>query len=175
MIIKIYIDFSYCRTKESESRKRKNIQNTTAVSFSISNVGPRELYDFHISNIESNYFKQECDVYEIVPIIYPNDKIKFNFFIYEMGNYDNDSDNSKYDLFGSSITFNCYFKDCYNNWYFQTLSIDLFHKLKKDIPIDKPALIVSIEKLNVISAPIEIKANDLPWKDNSKKICKCAH
>lgn len=168
-----YIQFEFLFTDESKQRKRKDIPDTANITFSINNVGMRELYDLYIADIQSTIFKTDCDCYSICPVIYSNDKISLNFYLYEMGIYDNDSKKEKYDLLISPITFNCYFKDCYENWYFQTVSLSLFHNIEKDTPIEHKALNVSIERFNILSSPKEVSEKDLPWKNEENKICIC--
>lgn len=168
-----YIQFDFIFTDESKARKRKDILNTQNITFSINNVGMRELYDLYIADIQSTFFKTDYDCYNICPVIYSNDKISLNFSLYEMGSYDSDSKDEKYDLLISPITFNCYFKDCYGNWYFQTVSISLFHNIEKNTPIENKALNASIEGFNVLSSPKEIDEKDLPWKKEENKICVC--
>ncbi|MGN1379180.1 MAG: hypothetical protein ACI4XR_02130 [Bacilli bacterium] len=90
-----------------------------------------------------------------------------------MGCYDKDSRKDKYDLLVSPITFNCYFKDCYKNWYFQTVSISLFHNIEKNTPIEQKSLNASIERFNIITSPHEVDEKDLPWKKEDCKICVC--
>ena len=68
------------------------------------------------------------------------------------------------------MTFNCYFKDCYNNWYYQTLQVSLMYNLKKDVPIKERALNISVSNTEIISPPIEIDERDLPW-ENGKTLC----
>lgn len=65
--------------------------------------------------------------------------------------------------YGSPIGFACYFRDCYNAWYRQTIQVWLLHSITPDTPPDQAALNVSIQSARVTSAPTEIAADDLPW------------
>ncbi|MGN1379181.1 MAG: hypothetical protein ACI4XR_02135 [Bacilli bacterium] len=69
-----YIQYDFIFTDECKKRKRKNIPDTENITFSINNVGMRELYDLHIADIQSTFFKTDCDCYSICPIIYANDR-----------------------------------------------------------------------------------------------------
>lgn len=61
-----------------------------------------------------------------------------------MGKYDKALFDEKYHIKITFMTFNCYFKDCYNNWYYQILQVNLMYNLKKDIPIKEMTLNVSV-------------------------------
>lgn len=163
-----YIDFDCLFTNESKLRTRKDIVNTANVTIKLKNVGMRELYDLYVGNIESAIFKQKKDNYhKMCPIIYKDDCFYINLLFYEMGSYDNDLSEEKYHTMINFITFNCYFKDCYNNWYYQRLRISLMYYLQKDIPFDKRALNISVSNTEVVSPPIEILEKDLPWNIDS--------
>lgn len=169
-----YIEFDFYYTAESKDRERKNLYHTPVISFSINNIGERELYDLYISDIGSTYFFSEHDSHSIAPIIYKDDKININFLIYEHGKYDNDTlPNEIFDTIVSPICFSCYYKDCYNNWYYQKFEIRLFHSLESNVPEDECALNVSIEDFNILSAPIEISKEELPWNKEKDKKCSC--
>lgn len=165
-----YLQFDFLFTDESKKRERKNIFNTANITIKINNIGMRELYDFHICNIKSTFFKENSLFHYMYPIIYKGDYVCINFNFYEMGSYDNDIKDDKYNPIVSPITFDCYFKDCYGNWYNQTLEITLIHQIMKNISIKERALNISISDTKVISAPIEILEKDLPWK-NEDNIC----
>jgi len=159
-----YLQFDFLFTDESKNRKRKDIPNTANVTIKIKNIGMRELYDFYICNIQSTFFKENNEIHSMYPIVYKDDSVCINLYFYEMGSYDNDKRDDKYNTLISPITFDCYFKDCYENWYYQTLEISLFHQIKKNTSNNDRALEVSISDTKVISAPIEISEKDLPWK-----------
>lgn len=167
-----YIQFDCLFTEESKLRTRKDIVDTASVTIKLKNVGMRELYDLYIGNIESSVFKEEKDYYhKICPIIYKDDCLNINLMFYEMGNYDNDLSETKNNSMINFMSFNCYFKDCYNNWYYQTLRISLMYNLMKDVPTDKRALNISVSNTEVISPPISISEKDLPWNNNSEVCC----
>ncbi len=169
-----YISFDFLYTEESKKRKAKDIVDTEHISFMIKNVGERELYDLHLADFNSTYFFTECDSFELEPIIYKNDGIGINFNLYEKGKYDND--NLPYDLNDtiiSPITFNVYFKDCYNNWYYQTVQINLFHQIIPGKGLKDKALNASIKDFKVLSSPIEILSDGLPWNKKDSKNCIC--
>lgn len=152
-----YFQFDYVFTNNSKQKHRKNISDTAFITFAIKNVGQRELYDLHIANFNSHFFK-EFDkeyVHEMNKMIYKDGILPLNFSFYELGSYD-DEDNSDYDAYDtliSGISFDCYFKDCFNNWYKQSLSINIFHSIEKDTPLDERALNVSISKASIDSPP----------------------
>ena len=168
-----YIQFDFLFTSGSNQRKRKNIPDTANVTFSINNVGTRELYDLYIANIQSTFFKTDCDCYSVCPIIYSQDKVSINFLLYEIGSYDNNLKEKKYDSLISPITFNCYYKDCYENWYFQTVSLSISHNIEKGTPIKNRALNAYIERFNILTSPKEVLEKNLPWKKEENKICIC--
>lgn len=167
-----YIQFDFEFTEESKTRERKNIANTANITFSIRNVGERELYDLHISNIKSYYFKEQLKnhTHRLNAMIYRNQDFSLNFIFYELGIYDNDKNQEKHDLLISAIEFDCYFKDCYENWYRQSLSISLFHQITKDTPPENRALSISISNAKVISPPMLVTDSELPWNTDTK-IC----
>lgn len=164
-----YLQFDCLFTEESKLRTRKDISDTAKVTIKIKNVGMRELYDLYIGDIESSVFKEQKNYYhKICPIIYKNDCLNINLMFYEMGIYDKDLSEEKYHTMINFITFNCFFKDCYNNWYYQTLRISLVYYLRKNTPLEQRALYISISNTEVISPPIEINEKDLPWNNNLK-------
>lgn len=165
-----YMQFSCFFTEESKERKRKNISDTANVTIKLENVGMRELYDLYIGDIQSSVFKEDNEYHKMHPIIYKDDYVCINLNFYEMGNYDKDLSDEKYHTMINFMTFNCYFKDCYNNWYYQTLQVSLMYNLKKDVPIKERALNISVSNTEIISPPIEIDERDLPW-ENGKTLC----
>lgn len=165
-----YMQFSCFFTEESKKRKRKDIADTANVTIKLQNVGMRELYDLYIGDIQSSVFKEDNEYHKIYPVIYKDDYVCINLSFYEMGSYDKDTSDEKYHTMVNFMTFNCYFKDCYNNWYYQTLQVSLMYNLNKDVPINERALNISVSNTEIISPPIEIKESDLPW-NNGKSLC----
>lgn len=165
-----YFQFDCLFTEESKKRKRKDIVDTAKVSIKLENVGMRELYDLYIGDIQSNVFKENSEYHKMHPIIYKDDFVCINLFFYEMGCYDKDKSKVKYDTVINSMTFNCYFKDCYNNWYYQTLQLSLMYQIVKDTPAEQRALNISINNTEIVSPPIEIEEKNLPW-NNGKTFC----
>lgn len=166
-----YIQVDFCFTNESNERERKNIVDTENITIRFRNVGLRELYDFHICDIESEYYKSEYVSHQINPILYQDGFIDISFNIYEKGIYDSDETMTDETLI-SPISFKCYYLDCYDNWYFQKFSVSVLHKLEKGIPVDKKALTVNIERFEIMSKPTEVNESKLPFRDgNSLIIC----
>lgn len=165
-----YIQFNCFITNESNKRVRKDIEDTANITIRLINVGMRELYDLYICNIQSDVFKEDSLNYIVCPIIYKDDDVCINFYFYEMGNYDNDKTCDKYHTKISFMRFDCYFKDCYNNWYYQKFKIGLMYNLDKNIPENKKALNISINNTEIDSPPIEVLECDLPW-NNGGRIC----
>lgn len=168
-----YIQFSCLFTEESKLRKRKDIADTANVTIKIENVGMRELYELWIGDINNIYFREDNSIdkyHNMYPIIYKDNYVCINLSFYEMGNYDNDDLDYKYHTLISPMSFNCYFRDCYDNWYYQTLQISLMHQIVENIPIEQRALNISVSNAQVISPPIEIDKKDLPW-ENGKPTC----
>lgn len=167
-----YIQFSSLFTEESKVRERKDIVDTAKVTIRIENVGMRELYELWIGDIDNTFFKENNSEYQyhnMYPVIYKDDYVCINLCFYEMGNYDDDNWDSKYHTLISPMSFNCYFKDCYDNWYYQTLQISLMHQVVENSPINQRALNISVSNAQIISPPVEIEKKDLPW-ENGKSI-----
>jgi hypothetical protein len=164
-----YIQFDFCFTKESYERERKNIQDTANVTITLENVGQREMYDLYIGDIKSAYFKTKGEYHRIAPIVYFGKSIPLNLMFYEKGTYDNDKYKGIFNTYKSSISIQCYFKDCYDNWYHQEFSISLFHAIKPGVSEDKSALNISYESYEIMSKPIEISQKNLPW-ENGKSV-----
>ena len=132
------------------------------------------LVKIDILNDINNYFVCEDDNYiigacGISNLKHKNDYVCINLSFYEMGKYDKNLSDEKYHKI-TFMTFNCYFKDCYNNWYYQTLQVSSMYNLKKDIPIKERTLNVSANNTEILSPPIEIDERDLPW-ENGKSLC----
>ncbi|KZE67974.1 hypothetical protein AWM68_17530 [Fictibacillus phosphorivorans] len=164
----IQLDFNF--TKESKKRERKDIEDTARTAISIENVGMRELYDLYIGDIESTYFSADHEIYSVTPILYCNKPFVINLFFYEKGSYDSDEFPERYNTWGSDIVFKFYFRDCYDNWYRQKISISFQHKIIAEVEHEKRALEINYVKSEIKSIPEEISENDLPWK-NGKSLC----
>lgn len=167
-----YIQFDFCFTEESKIRKRKDIEDTAEIAICLENVGLRELYDLYIGDFKSTYFKTQDDYYHITPILYRDKSLKLNLTFYEKGSYDNDNMEERYNSFTSPISFKCYFRDCYDNWYHQKFSLSLTHSITQNVCINQRALNIDFERCEIISQPIEISNTDLPW-NNGKSVCIC--
>lgn len=167
-----YIQFDFCFTEESKKRGRKDITDTAKVTVALENVGLRELYDLYIGDIESTYFKATSDYFYTRPIVYCNKSMELNLYFYEKGSYDNDNLESRHHALISPLIFKCYFRDCYDNWYYQKFSISLIHSITPNVSIDQRALNINFERYEILSQPIEISEEDLPWK-NGKSVCHC--
>lgn len=167
-----YIQLDFCLTEESKERERKDIPDTAKITLSLENVGLRELYDLHIGNIKSSFFSTQFDIYRTTPILYCNKTMELNLNFYEKGSYDNDSLESRYHTLISPLIFKCYYRDCYDNWYHQEFSVSLMHTITPNIDINQRALDINFENCVVMSQPIEIPENDLPW-ENEDSLCIC--
>ncbi|MGM0828082.1 MAG: hypothetical protein ACQEU4_07680 [Bacillota bacterium] len=164
-----YIQFDFCFTKESHERERKNIPDTANVTIALENVGLREMYDLYVGDIKSAYFKTKGEYFRIAPIVYNGKSIPLNLAFYEKGTYDNDKYEGIFNTYKSSIAFKCYFKDCYDNWYHQEFSISLFHAIEQGVSEEKSALNISYGSYEIMSKPIEISRENLPW-ENGKSV-----
>ena len=180
-----YVSFDFVFTEESKSRKVRDIANTSKISFELKNVGQRELYDLKIGNISSTFFKENINnktqsgedkknYYNICPIIYKNDSICINFYLKELGFYNNDSRPDLYDSLISPIEFDAYFSDCYDNFYKQSIEVRISHKINKETKDLEPALQVFIERTNVLSAPELLDKNKLPFNEKTANIVQFA-
>lgn len=165
-----WVRFNCIFTEESKERERKDISNTARVTLKINNVGMRELYNLCIGDFESIFFKPENEYQYISPIVYKDDNININLFFYEMGCYDNDLSRDNLNDTVSWIEFKCYFKDCYENWYYQTLKLSLIHKVIADKPLEQRALEIRIMDTEVASTPKEIEYKNLPWNNGKELI-----
>lgn len=92
-----YIQFDFVFTEESKNREPKDIPDTANVTISLKNVGQRELYDLHITNVKSTFFKERVNnsTHKLNKMIYKNQDLLINFTFYELGTYDNDSFDEK--------------------------------------------------------------------------------
>lgn len=165
-----YIQFDFNFTNESWGRERKDIADTAQVTIEISNVGARELLELWICNISSTYFYDGGYQHKMTPILYSGNGYKVNLSLYEKGKYDDDVLEEKFHTLISPIEFECYFKDCLENWYCQKLRLSLIHQIKRNTPIEKKALSVSVDRTIVDSSPFRVEENMLPWKRSESKI-----
>lgn len=166
------IQFDFCFTKESKKRKRKDIPDTAKITISIENVGMREMYNLHIGDFESEYFVASEDYYNLIPIVYKNKAININLTFYEKRKYDNDISEELNHLLITPLIFKCYFRDCYNNWYHQQFSITLMHKINSNCAENMKALDISFNGSDILSQPLEIPQENLPWK-LGKQVITC--
>ncbi|MGD6870920.1 hypothetical protein ACQCU1_01850 [Sutcliffiella horikoshii] len=167
-----YIQFDFLLTEESKSRARKDIEDTAKITIGVDNVGLRELYDLYIGDFNSTYFSPSSEYYHVTSILYNNQLFELNLSFYEKGSYVEDNLEGRSGLLSSGISFKCYFKDCYNNWYNQEFELSMFHKIHLDVGLSEQALEISVQKSEVKSKPIEILERDLPWK-NGKTYTSC--
>lgn len=168
-----YIQFDFDLTKESKMRERKDIADTAVVTIEIKNVGSRELCELFVGDIDSTFFNEGGKYYSLCPIIYSGDSMMLNLCLYEKGSYDNDNDPQKFHILGSPMSFSCYYKDCLGNWYKQDFLITFMHSIMPETPIDQRALNISIERIQIGSAPTEVSEKALPWIQNTNKLVYC--
>lgn len=153
------IQFDYAFDKESKKNKRKN---SVELKIRIRNVGMRELYDLHVGEFTSRYFSAENEYNYMYPIIYKDDNECIDLVFYEMKEYE---DEEVYTPIISPFIFNCYFRDCYDNWYYQKFEFSIFHQIIKEIEKNRTTLNISIPNIRLISAPMEILEENLPWNN----------
>lgn len=148
-----------------ENKQEKNISRSAALSLKITNVGARELRHMHLADFESKDFKAHTKCCDIYPMIYSRDSCVINLCF-----YDSDAVTDKHPPMNSDISFNCYYQDCLDTWYYQTANITLLLSSATDAAPGDPALNISFEKIEIYSEPIEIDRDNLPWnKYNIKK------
>lgn len=90
----------------------KDGETILIINLEFENVGQREMYDVWLGGIGSD-FKKSNNYYEIAPILYQGDK------------YKNYLSSAVYCPNGEKtidISFKIYFRDCYDNWYFQKIN-----------------------------------------------------
>ena len=168
-----YIQFDFMFTEESWYRERKDIVDTAEVPIAIKNVGYRELYDLYLGDFDSYWFKeQNKNYYHMKPLLYESQSLYLNIMFYEMGRYDNDKFEEKYNTMSCPLRFYCYFKDCYDNWYRQKAEVSFIFNVQKDITLENRALDISFERGEILSAPEEMDEKLLPWKQGAM-ICEC--
>lgn len=169
-----YVPFDVNLTEESKVRERKDIEDTKNVTIKVTNVGQRELLELYAGDFRGTFFDEGGHFYKLHPVLYSGDSISLNLAFYEKGVYDNDLDQSCFDPTGSPIDFRFYFKDCLENWYSQDFSLWLFHSITKGIPAEESALNISIERMDIRSAPKPLIGDVLPWEDEDSKIVLCS-
>lgn len=167
-----YIQFDANLTEESRKRHRKDIADTAHITFEIRNVGSRELLELHLCNISATFFDDGGYHHSLIPIIYSGDGCCLNFYFYEKGVYDYDCASEKHDTLGSSIDFDCYYKDCLGNWYTQKMGITVMHSIAKNTPADQRALDISIERMMIKSSPERVAESTLPWACEPNRVCQ---
>lgn len=169
-----YVPFDANLTEESKSRERKDIEGTKNVTIKVTNVGKRELLELYAGDFHGTFFDEGGYFYHLHPVLYSGDSISLNLAFYEKGIYDNDLDQSCFDPTGSPIDFRFYFKDCLENWYSQEFSLWFFHSITKGVPAEESALSISIERMDIRSAPKLLVGGKLPWEKEDSKIVHCA-
>lgn len=129
----------------------KEEQATLLIAISFKNVGQREMYDVWLGGIK--YDTEKSDNYcKIVPILYKDDEYnEYNEYITSAIER-----RQKGEVLG--ISFKIYFRDCYENWYFQEITgkstggvgkrykVDTFEIRSAPILIDKTELPEAIKK-----------------------------
>lgn len=169
-----YIQFDTYLTEESKKRKRKNIADTKSLTIKVTNIGQRELLEMYVGDFSGTFFAEGGHYYKLNPVVYSGDAISLNLCFYENGVYDNDQDQGNLGLLISPMECRFYFKDCLGNWYSQDFAIRFFHSITKGVPAEHSALNISIERIEIRSAP-ELVANEtLPWIIDESKIVYCA-
>lgn len=148
-----YIQFDFNFTNESRQRERKDISDTAKITLNFKNIGQRELYNFYLCEFESTYFCEGGNSYKLQPIIYSGDSVNINFYVYEKGVYDNDNSDNTFDTLISPVAFVCVFDDCLGNHYKQEFEITLFHNITPNVSPENRALSLSIDRINICSAP----------------------
>ena len=166
-----YIQFDAILTEESKTRERKDIADTKSVTIKVTNVGQRELMELYAGDFSGTFFDEGGHSYKVHPVLYSGSSISLEFSFYEKGVYDYDLDQSHFGLIASPLSFKFYFKDCLENWYSQKFQLYLFHSIIQGVPMEKSALNISIERVDICSAPELVTENELPWiQDDSKLI-----
>lgn len=166
-----YIQFDFNFTDESKKRKRKDISDTANITLNFKNVGQRELYNFYLCEFKSTYFYEHGYSYKLHPIVYSGDSVNINLYIYEKGSYDNDNGDNIFHTIISPISFICLFDDCLGNHYKQEFEVTLFHNITPNIPLEKRALSLSIDRINICSAPTEL--DSVQYKQLINNVCGC--
>lgn len=163
-----YIQFDFHLTEDSKQGESKDISDTAKITISIENVGMREMYNLYLGDFESEFFFARGEYFSVIPIVYKNKSLDLTLSFYEKLKYDN-VDSSKLDnLLISPLRLSCYFRDCYDNWYYQQFSVNLFHKFTSNCPENTKALDVGFSGSDVLSQPLEIPFEDLPWEQGKQ-------
>ena len=166
-----YIQFDFMFPKAYPNLPRKYNVDTPNVTISLENLGTRELYNLYIGNFEATYFDNGDHYYQLNPILYSNHKVQLNLMFYEKIGYLNEfNQEDKFHLLISPIKFSTYFQDCLNNWYEQSFKLRIFHQVQADKSDEETSLTVSIERVEIYSAPKEISPDSLPWVTNPSKL-----
>lgn len=163
-----YILFNFCFTNESE---RREIENPANITVEFINVGLREMYDFYIDEIESKFFKSHGECYYVSPIVYQNKSVNINFKFREPLSLTYSGPENLETTIVSPLIFKCYFKDCYDNWYYQKLSINFMHSYDGQTVANHKGLNVEYQGYEILSKPIEIPKENLPW-NNGKEVIR---
>lgn len=125
----------------------------------------------YIGNFEATYFDDGGYYYQLNPILYSNHKVQLNLMFYEKNGYLKEfNQEDKFHLLISPIKFSIYFQDCLNNWYEQSFKLRIFHQVQADRSDEENSLTVSIERVEIYSAPKEISPDSLPWITNPSKL-----
>lgn len=125
---------------ESPDKKRRTV---LSIPLSFKNVGQREMYDVWVGGVKCG--SEESGKYrKIAPIIYKNDS--YSNRIESAINERRQSNDVK-------ISFKVYFRDCYENWYYQEIIGNGFNNHGKNC---------SIDTFEIKSAPVLISEIKLP-------------
>ena len=89
----------------------KEDQTVLLLPITLENVGQREMYDIWLGGVCSNKGRSN-NYYKVLPILYKGDQYSDCF----ISSVDSSSEES------INISLRIYFKDCYDNWYYQELS-----------------------------------------------------
>lgn len=149
---------SFDREPTNESKPGKNKSRSAVLSLKITNVGARELRHLHLADFKSKDFKAHTDCCDIYPMIYSRDSCVINLCF-----CDSDAVTDKHSPMSSDISFNCYYQDCLDTWYYQTANITLLHSTAPDAVLKDSVMNISFEKIEICSEPIEIEREKLPW------------
>lgn len=112
------------------------------MNLSIENVGQREMYDVWIGGV--NHMGRESKKYcRVTPVLYRNEKYTNCVFA---------STDCPRDLRNVTISFRVYYRDCYDNWYYQIISGTGSYKPNSYL----------VDTFMVDGAPVLIKETMLP-------------
>ena len=159
-----YIQFDFIFPKAYPNLPRKNNVDTPNVTISLENIGTRELYNLYIGNFEATYFDNGGYYYQLNPILYSDHQVQLNLLFYEKIGYLKEfNQEDKFHFLGR----------CLNNWYEQSFELCIFHQVQEDKSEEETSLTVSIERVEIYSAPKEISPDLLPWVTNPSKLVHC--